>query len=125
MCEIKPNQKPWYETLNSSELEEIARRRGEHPSQFILPKFKVGDIVDTPYDGRRKILQVWWHESQFQGENGWMYEIQPSNNPRHKYGKSYWESYVNQGLFIDSDSGLDLELFQPTYPPTFSTKELK
>jgi hypothetical protein len=42
------------------------------------PKFKQGDIVDTPYHGRRQILRVWWlGKLSFDEHEGcWMYENQ-------------------------------------------------
>ncbi|OUL23991.1 hypothetical protein BV378_20395 [Nostoc sp. RF31YmG] len=88
------------------------------------PKFKQGDIVDTPYHGRRQILRVWWlGKSGFDEHEGcWMYEIEPpkqGNIRFSEYGGSYSETHVNQGLAINVNSGLDLRQFKPTYPPTY------
>lgn len=98
-----------------------------------IPKFKPGDIVDTPYDGRRQILQVWWYEDKFSNVCCWMYEIEPRDlgkedsspklsppsSSRFEYGLSYSEGSVNQGLFITPLSGLDLNQYKPTHPPTY------
>lgn len=87
----------------------------EKPASF----FKSGDIVDTPYDGRRRILRVWWYEDKFSDVCCWMYEIKPPSHTRHfEYGRSYSEQYVNQGLFIAPLSGLDLKQYKPTYKAT-------
>lgn len=82
------------------------------------PKFKPGDIVDTPYDGRRQILRVWWYESVC-GSQCWMYEIELPQGDRYEYGRSYSEEYANMGLFITPLSGLDLKQYKPTHPPTY------
>lgn len=87
----------------------------EKPASF----FKSGDIVDTPYDGRRQILRVWWYEDKFSHICCWMYEIEPPTTRRFEYGRSYSEEYVNQGLFIAPSSGLDLKQYKPTHPPTY------
>lgn len=87
-------------------------------SERPISKFKPGDIVDTPYDGRRQILRLWWYEDKFSAICCWMYEIKPPS-PRFEYGRSYPEECVNQGLFIAPFSGLDLKQSSPTHPPTY------
>lgn len=90
------------------------------------PKYASGDIVDTPYHGRRRILRIWRRQPQPQindMQSCWMYEIEPPE-ANHQFGASYSEDYVNQGLFLDIFSGLDLETFQATYSPKFAAEEL-
>lgn len=90
----------------------------EKPASF----FKSGDIVDTPYDGRRQILRLWWYKDKFSAACCWMYEIKPpsTSSRSFEYGRSYPEDSVNQGLFITPlKSGLDLKQYKPTYPPTY------
>lgn len=84
-----------------------------------VAKFQPGDIVDTPYDGRRRILRVWWYENKLTPGECWMYEIEPPQGNRYEYGRSYSEDYINEGLFIAPLSGLDLKEYKPTHPPTY------
>ena len=75
-------------------------------------KYKQGDIVDTPYHGRRKIKFGYFQEAKYPGElSTWMYTLEGLPDCL-----SYSERYVDLGLFICKNSGLPLQDYQPTYP---------